>query len=402
MRSQDRLSQAEFIALMGMVMATIAFSIDAMLPALPAIAADLSPDDPNRVQLMITSFVFGMGLGTLITGPLSDAYGRKRVMLAGAGLYLAATLAAWMADSLTAMLVARVVMGIGAAGPRVVALAVVRDLYAGREMARIMSLILLVFTLIPALAPTLGYYIMAGFGWRAIFAAFAVFVILTAGWLMLRQPETLPPARRRPLSTAALWSATREVMGHRTARLSIFIQTLTLGMLFTLLSATQQIFDVTFDQGASFHLWFGAIAVAAASSSILNARIVVRVGMRAIVKGMYAAQIAISLALIAVTLVQPPYVIAFGAFVIWVWSNFFQAGLTIGNLNALAMEEMGHIAGLAASVIAAISTVGAVVLAAPVAAMFDGTPLPVAVGILAMASGALWLTSLIRRPGEVA
>ena len=400
MSADKKLSQGEFIALMGMVMATVAFSIDAMLPALAEIGTELSPQDLNRAQLMITSFVLGMGLGTFVTGPLSDAFGRKAVMLMGAGVYLVATLAAWVADSLTWMLAARVVMGMGAAGPRVVAMAMIRDLYAGREMAKIVSFVLLVFSLIPALAPTLGYFIMSAFGWRAIFPTFAIFVIVVSIWLMLRQPETLQPENRRPLSLRAIKDATAEMFAHPTARLSIFVQTLTLGMLFTVLSVTQQVFDVTFDQGAHFHLWFGGIAVCAASASFLNARIVVRLGMRAIIKGIYIAQIAMTVAMILITLMQPPYVIAFGAYVIWVTGNFFQAGLTIGNLNALAMEEMGHIAGLAASVIAAVSTVGAVFLAAPIAIMFDGTPLPMAFGTLVMASAALWLTTKIKRPGE--
>ena len=400
MSADKKLSQGEFIALMGMVMATVAFSIDAMLPALAEIGTELSPQDLNRAQLMITSFVLGMGLGTFVTGPLSDAFGRKAVMLMGAGVYLVATLAAWVADSLTWMLAARVVMGMGAAGPRVVAMAMIRDLYAGREMAKIVSFVLLVFSLIPALAPTLGYFIMSAFGWRAIFPTFAVFVIVVSIWLMLRQPETLQPENRRPLSLRAIKDATAEMFAHPTARLSIFVQTLTLGMLFTVLSVTQQVFDVTFDQGAHFHLWFGGIAVCAASASFLNARIVVRLGMRAIIKGIYIAQIAMTVAMILITLMQPPYVIAFGTYVVWITGSFFQVGLTIGNLNALAMEEMGHIAGLAASVIAAVSTVGAVFLAAPIAIMFDGTPLPMAFGILVMASVALWLTTKIKRPGE--
>jgi len=397
----QRLSQGEFIALMGMVMATVAFSIDAMLPGLPEIGAELSPSDLNRAQLMITSFVLGMGLGTFVTGPLSDAFGRRPVMIGGALVYIIGTIAAWFAQTLDFMLAARVIMGLGAAGPRVVAMAMIRDLYAGRDMARIVSFVMIVFTTVPAIAPTLGHYIMQAFGWRAIFMAFAVFTLATAAWLLLRQPETHAQENRRPLSFAALMTATREMFAHRTARLSIFIQTLTLGMLFTVLSSTQQVFDTTFGQGDTFHLWFGGIAVVSASASVLNARVVVRLGMRAIIKAMYTAQIFISAAMILITLLDLPYAITFAAYVVWVTSNFFQAGLTIGNLNALAMEEMGHIAGLAASVISSVSTVGAVLFAVPIALLFDGTPLPMAIGILVMSAGALWLTTLIRRPGEV-
>ncbi len=395
-----RLPQTEFIALMAMVAATVAFSIDAMLPALPEIGQALSPDNLNNAQLIITSFVLGMGVGTFFTGPLSDAFGRKPVMVGGAIVYVAACAVAWASSTLEVMLAARVVQGLGAAGPRVVAMALIRDLYGGPDMARILSFVMVVFALVPALAPTIGHYIILGFGWRAIFAAFMLFSITSLLWLMVRQPETLRPENRRPLSAAALASATKEMFAHDTARLSIFVQTLTFGMLFTVLSSTQQVFDITFGQGDVFHLWFGGIAIVAASASVLNARIVVRLGMRAIIKAMFMVQIAVTLLMIMITAADGPYWLAFGTYVVWVTGNFFQAGLTIGNLNALAMEEMGHIAGLAASVIAAVATIGGVLVAAPLALMFDGTPLPMAIGVLIASGVALWLTTKIKRPGD--
>ena len=395
------LPQAEFIALMAMVAATVAFSIDAMLPALPEMAAALSPDNLNNAQLIITSFVLGMGVGTLFTGPLSDAFGRKPVMIGGAVVYIIACAVAWQAQTLEVMLAARVVQGLGAAGPRVVAMALIRDLYAGSDMARILSFVMIVFALVPALAPTIGHYIVVVFDWHAIFLSFIVFSVISTLWLLIRQPETMTAEKKRPLSIRALWSAIKEMFAHRTASLSILIQTLTFGMLFNMLSSTQQVFDQTFGQGDVFHLWFGGIAIVASSAGFLNARIVGRLGMRAIIKAMYTAQIAITVVMIAITASDSPYWLAFGGYVLWVLSNFFQAGLTIGNLNALAMEEMGHIAGLAASVIAAISTIGAVIIAVPIALQFDGTPLPMAIGTLVCAVLALWLTTLIKRPGEV-
>lgn len=397
---QNALHRTEFIALMAMLTATVAFSIDAMLPALPDIGQALSPDNVNNAQLIITSFILGMGIGTFFTGPLSDAFGRKPVMVGGAIVYISACVVAWASSSLEMMLAARLVQGLGAAGPRVVAMALIRDLYGGPQMAQILSFVMMIFALVPALAPTIGHYIIIGFGWRAIFAAFILFSTITLIWLMIRQPETLSPENRRPLSIAALSSATVEMFTHRTARLSILVQTLTFGMLFTVLSSTQQVFDITFGQGDVFHLWFGGIAIVAASASILNARIVVRLGMRAIIKAMFAVQIALTLIMIVITAANGPYWLAFATYVIWVTGNFFQAGLTIGNLNALAMEEMGHIAGLAASIIAAVATIGGVAVAAPTAILFDGTPMPMAIGILIAASLALWLTKLIKRPGE--
>ena len=394
------LGQFEFVGLIAMLAASVAFSIDAMLPALPDIGEDLSPGNLNRAQLIITSFVLGMGLGTFITGPLADRFGRKTVILWGAVLYVCATAFAFFTSTLETMLAARVLMGLGASAPRVVAIALVRDLYSGREMARIMSFVMLVFSLVPALAPTLGAGIIAFSNWRGIFIAFAIFMTLITCWLMLRQPETLASENRRPLSVINLLSAVREVYTHPTARLATFVQTLSMGMLFSMLSSTQQVFDQTYSQGDTFHLWFGGIAVLAASASIINARLVGRLGMRPIVKTMMLAQIFMSLGMIFVVIIGLPNHIELLFYATWTISVFFQAGLTLGNLNALAMEPMGHIAGSAASVVTATATVGAVIIAIPVGLSFDGTPLPLAICIFVAACLALWLTTMIRRDSD--
>ena len=332
-----RLSQLEFVALIAMIMATVAFSIDAMLPALPAIAAELSPDAPNRAQLIVTSFVLGMGLGTFFTGPLSDWFGRKPVMIAGALIYCIAALVAWAAPTLEALLAARLLMGLGAAGPRVVVQALVRDLYTGRDMARIMSFAMLIFALVPALAPSIGMIIIAFAGWHAVFLAFVAFSGVTVVWLGLRQPETLTPALRRPLRFGPIFAAAGEVLRHPTTRLPIFIQTLAMGMLFAVISSTQQVFDLTYGQGAQFHLWFGGIAILAASASLLNARIVGRLGMRPIIKVTFLMQVGASALMITAVFAGLPNQIELLVYAAWTLTVFFQVGMTLGNLNALAI-----------------------------------------------------------------
>ena len=389
---QEPLSQAEFVALVAMLFSTIALAIDAMLPALPDIAAQLSPDAPNRAQLIITSFVLGMGLGTLVTGPLSDTFGRRPVILGGAALYMLGAALAWAAQSLELLLAARVLQGIGAAGPRVVAIALVRDLYAGRTMARIMSFVILVFTLVPAVAPMVGAAIIWVADWRAIFLAFMLFALAGAAWLALRQPETLLPERRRPFRPAALAEGVREILGNRLVRLTIAAQALCFAMLFATLSTVQPVFDVTFGRAEGFPLWFALIAVLAAPASVVNAQIVERLGMRAIVTVVLKIQVAFS-ALVAAAMLAGVLQgdLAFAVFFAWTVGIFFQAGLTLGNLNALAMAPMGHLAGLAASVSGALATIGSVLLAAPIGLMFDGTPLPLVLGVLGLAVGALAL-----------
>jgi DHA1 family bicyclomycin/chloramphenicol resistance-like MFS transporter len=398
MTDPRRLSQSEFIALTAMLFATIAFSIDAMLPAFPEIAAELTPADPNKAQLILTSFVLGMGAGTFIAGPISDALGRKRVILGGAALYILGASLAWAAQSLELVLAARVVQGLGAAGPRVVSLAMVRDLYSGRHMARVVSFAMMVFTLVPAIAPLLGSVIIAGFGWRGIFGAFVAFSLISAGWLWLRQPETHPPQARRPMQIAPLRAAIREVLTHRVIVTSIAVQMLGFGALFGTISSTQQIFDETFGRAASFPLWFALIAVISGTGSLLNAAIVVRLGMRFVISSTLVVQTVLSTGFAAITFagLWPDWAY-FPAYVAWTTSVFFMAGLTIGNVNALALEPVGHIAGMAASLVGSISTVAAVFIAAPIGLAFDGTPVPLAVGVLICTGAAALLMRTIPR-----
>ena len=260
-------------------------------------------------------------------------------------------------------------------------------------------------TLVPALAPSLGAVIIAFAGWRGVFWAFVVFAATFSLWMSLRLPETHPPARRRPFRAGALAAAAREMFGHRVVRISIAVQTLCYGMLFSMLSSVQPIYDVTFGRAETFPLWFGGIAVAAASASFLNAALVVRIGMRRIVTTILAVELAVSAVMIGLELAGLGGGPAFAAFVIWQGTVFFMAGLTVGNVNALAMEPLGHIAGLAASLIGAISTVLSVLLAIPVGLIFDGTPLPMAIAIAVEAGLALLLMLRLRdyqRPAPAA
>ncbi|MFL2779153.1 MAG: multidrug effflux MFS transporter [Paracoccus marcusii] len=392
---QQRLPLPEFIAMLAFLFATIAFSIDAMLPALPDIAADLTPDNVNRAQLILTTFVAGMGLGTLFAGPLSDALGRKRTITIGFGIYIAATIAAIYADSLELLLVARFVQGLGAAGPRIVGLALVRDLYEGREMARISSFVMMIFIMIPAVAPTLGAGIIAISDWHGVFLAFIAFALIGALWLNIRQAETLPPAARRPLRIGTLYSAAREVLSDRQVMLATLILTLGFGQMFGLLSSAQQLFGETYGKGENFHLWFAAMALLSGSGTVLNATFVMRFGMRRIAKWAYVMQTIVSgLALTLILSGVLPQGLEFPVFFFWAVSVFFMAGVTFGNLNALALQRMGHIAGMAASIVAAISTLAAVLIAAPVGLLYNGTAIPAITATL-ICSGLAW--ALMRR-----
>lgn len=379
-----QMPRGEFIALIAMMFATIAFSIDAMLPALPEIGEALSPGDLNRAQLILTTFVLGMGIGTFFTGPLSDTLGRKPVIYGGAALYIVSAAVAWRAQSLELLLMARVVQGIGAAGPRVVAMAVVRDLYSGRDMARMISVAMMIFSLVPAIAPLLGAGIIALAGWREIFLAFVMFSALTVLWIWLRLPESLPTEKRRPFRLPLMIKAVGEMFAHPTVRLSILVQVMCMGVLFTLLTMVQPVFDEVYGRGAEFPYWFGAIALVSSTASLLNAAVVVRLGMRRIVTWTLGVQIVLTTLVLALNALALPQTVLFGIFIAWQTSLFFMAGTTMGNLNAIAMEPMGHIAGMAASVIGSVATVCAAAIAAPVGLLFDGSILPLGIGILCM------------------
>ncbi|MEM8576977.1 MAG: multidrug effflux MFS transporter [Pseudomonadota bacterium] len=390
------MSRGEFVALIAMMFSTIAFSTDAMLPALPVIASELTPDAPNQAGLIVNTFILGLGLGTFLTGPLSDALGRKPVVYGGAALYVFGAALAWVSTSLEMILAARVIQGLGAAGPRVVSLAIIRDLFSGRDMARIISIAMMFFTLVPAIAPLLGAGLIAVAGWRAVFGAFVAFALIFTLWLGLRLPETLQRPLRRPLRWAAMMDAVRQMFTHPTVRLSIFVQTLVMTGLFATLTMVQPIYDQVYGRGDTFPFWFGVVALASGTASLLNAAIVTRFGMRRLVNAALLGQLAVSGAVLALMAVDMS--LAFGVFVVWKFGLFCQAGFTVGNLNAIAMEPMGHIAGTAASVIGAVATVFSALLAAPVALMFDGTPLPLILTVFIMAAAG---SVLMHRMGRI-
>ena len=394
------IGKVEFIALMAMMFATIAFSIDAMLPVLPDIAADIAPGGTAQAALILTSFVVGMGLGTFFMGPLSDAWGRKPVLYFGLGIYALGALLSWAAPSLEMMLAARVLQGIGASGPRVVSAAIIRDLYSGRAMASILSLTMMVFLLVPGIAPLIGALIADAFGWRAIFAAFLLFSVVLLIWFGTRMRETLPHADRRPLRWPLIRDAVRQMITHPTVRLSIAVQTLMMSILFFVLIMVQPIFDISFGRADSFPYWFGVIAVASGVSSLLNAAIVGRFGMRRLVTWALGVQVIVSSCFALYLVADLPGV--FVVYLFWQWGVMFQAGLTVANLNAIAMEPMGHIAGMAASVIGAVSTICGAIIASPVGLLFDGTPLPLVVLILVFCITASVLMQMMRRTEALA
>ena len=393
-----RISTPEFISLMAMLVATVAISIDAMLPALPDIAIQLTAKNPNQVQLILSAFIGGMALGTLVVGPLSDSFGRKNIIYVGAVIYISFSALCMFATDLETIVIARVFQGIGAAAPRVVSQALVRDLYSGREMARITSFIMIIFSIAPAVAPLLGAGLISLFDWRAIFVIFIIFAFISTIWTKIRIREPLRPEMRVPFQIKIFRAAFLEIISIGIVRVSIITLIFSYATLFTCILLIQQVFDQFFGRANSFPEWFAVIAAFSASASFLNSMLVMKLGMRRLISAALRVQIALSAFMLLMFWTGAiSGNLGFGFCVFWVFSLFFQAGLTFGNLTALAMEPLGHIAGTAASVISALATLGSVFLATIAGHFFDGTPVAMIISIALFASFGALSAHLLRR-----
>ena len=377
----------EFVPLVALLMSLVALATDAMLPALPAIGRDLGAPHPNDIQFVVTALFLGLGLGQILYGPLSDRTGRKPAIYAGLAVFMVGCVVSIFAPTFEAMLAGRILQGIGVAGPRIVIMALIRDLYAGPRMARLMSFAMAVFILVPAVAPALGQGILWLWGWRAIFATFFATAAVAFAWLALRQPETLPADRRRPFSPRAVGGAVREILGIRTA----VGYTLATGFAFSpfvaYLSSAQQIFQEAYRTGALFPLYFGVLALAIGGAALVNGRLVMKYGMRRL-SNVAAGCITL------VSLVAWAGAFAFdGLPPLWLFMSYLMAvflciGLLFGNLNALAMEPLGHVAGVGAAVVASLSTLVSVPLGGIIGQSFDGT-MYVQVGAFAVFGAAM-------------
>ncbi|MDE8347064.1 MAG: MFS transporter, partial [Acidocella sp.] len=244
----------QFVAMVAALMATNALAVDSMLPALGKIGASLGLAAANERQWVVTSYLLGFGAAQIIYGTLADRFGRKPVVLVALVIYIAASLAAALAGSFTLMMIARVIQGLGAAGTRVLAVSIVRDCYAGRRMARVMSLAFLVFLGVPVLAPSLGQLIMLVAPWRAIFVALAMFASVVAVWIVVRLPETLHPADRRRIEVAGIVKAARTTLSNRLSLGYTLAMTMVIGGMFGFINSAQQIFSQLFHTPRLFTL----------------------------------------------------------------------------------------------------------------------------------------------------
>lgn len=387
----SNVSFAEFVTLMAIMTAMTALSIDAALPALGEIGHALNILNSNDNQLIISLLFAGMAIGQIIYGPLSDSIGRKNSIYIGFGLYLLGCLFSILSTDLTTMLIGRFLQGLGAAGPRIVTIALIRDRYEGREMARVMSFIMSVFIFVPAVAPAFGQAILFVWEWEAIFVSFLLIGLLTLVWFALRQEETLLQADRVPFSLRHIYRGVKETCLNRTAFGYTIATGIILGAFLGYLSSAQQIFQDAYKTGDAFVLYFGLLSVAIGLASFLNARLVMRYGMRRISGNAIYTVAAVSALFYLFAYAYnglPP----FYSFMLYGSVTFFCMGLLFGNLNAMAMEPLGHIAGVGAAVVGSLSTFISVPLGVLIGRFYDGNILPLVAGfaVLGLLAGAVF------------
>jgi DHA1 family bicyclomycin/chloramphenicol resistance-like MFS transporter len=368
----------EFVALAAALMAAQAISIDAMLPALPTIGATLQVANPNRTQLVVTAYVIGMGIGQLFWGLLSDRYGRRPILVTGLVFYVIAAVLSGLATSFIALLALRLTHGVAAASV-VIARSAIRDLFSGRQMARVMSLTLILFLMIPVIAPTLGQLVLTFAPWRSIFLLFGAYASVVFLWVLLRMPETLHPEYRLTLNREQVARAIALVLGGRQSLCYTLAMAVMFGSILAYVAMVQPIFQYVFERAALMPAVFAICASSMAVTSYLNSRIVERLGMRAISQ----AGLFIFIGLTALhTLVALLGLERLWTFVLLQSVTMACLGLTGSNFGAMAMEPVGSVAGVGASLQGFVSTTGGALVGAAIGKWFNGSTLPLALGQL--------------------
>ncbi|URW74516.1 multidrug effflux MFS transporter [Sphingomonas donggukensis] len=394
--SQNRapIGFVEFVALIAALMALTALGIDSMLPALPAIADALDVAEPNRRQFVITAFMVGFAFAMLVYGPMTDRFGRRRVLVVALVGYVATNLLAAISGSFDLLLIARLASGAMVAGARTVTVALVRDCFSGRAMARVMSLAFIVFMAAPVLAPTFGQLILLFASWRWIFGGIALVTACILAWFVLRMPETLAIEDRRPLRLGLLVAGTKRVAGDRYAVGYTLAATMLQGALFGFIGSIQQIVFDVFRVPHLLAVVFASVAGTMAVGSFLNSRIVMKLGTRLISHTALIGFIIFAVAHLMISLSGAETLANFIVVQALMMACF---GLATSNFSAMAMENMGDIAGTAASLQGFVATLGAALIGAYVGQSYDGTTVPLYVGFTTMGVLALVIVLVAER-----
>ncbi|WP_298537128.1 multidrug effflux MFS transporter [uncultured Algibacter sp.] len=368
----------EFVALMASLMSIVALSIDALLPAIPEIGNHLNVMNSTDNQLLITMIFLGLGFGQLIFGPLSDSFGRKPIVYLGFIVFIIGSVICVSTKSFNMMILGRVLQGIGLSSPRSIALSMIRDSYNGDYMAKIVSIVVMFFILVPVVAPTLGQFLITYFNWESIFYVNLIFGVAVMVWFWQRQPETLPVKKRITFSSHLFIDGTKEFFKYKEAVAFTLVSGFITGSFMVYLSTAQQIFQEQYQLSDMFPYIFASLAISVGLATFMNSKLVTKYGMWNIA---YVAAVAYALiSIIYVVLYwsgnNPNIYILLSFFA----AQFFSVGFLFGNLRAIAMQPLGHIAGIGAAINGFVSTVMAVPIANYIGGFVTDSVLPLFIG----------------------
>ena len=371
-------SEFEFIVIMAALMSLVSLAIDALLPAMTNIGDTIGIINATNNQLLITMIFLGLGFGQLISGPLSDSYGRKPIIYIGFIVFAFASLICVFSTSLEMMIVGRIAQGIGLSAPRTISIAMIRDRFSGNYMAKVMSFVVAIFILVPVVAPALGKIMLDLYGWQSIFYSQLLFGLAVMLWLWKRQPETLKKENKRDFKLALLIAGLKEFIKHKNAVIFTFFSGCITGSFMVYLSASQLIFEQQYNLKDEFPFIFAGIALFIGIATFLNGTFVVRLGMFKLV----------SIFTIIFTLIPFVYIFLYSGetnpsiyvLVTFFGLQFFAIAFLFGNTRALAMEPIGHIAGIGAAINGFVSTIMAVPIATLIGSFINTTALPLFIG----------------------
>jgi DHA1 family bicyclomycin/chloramphenicol resistance-like MFS transporter len=384
----------EFVIVIASIMALNPLAMDMMLPALPQIGSAFHIAAGNRPQMVLSIFLVGFGVGQFVMGPLSDRFGRRPILLGGMVVYCVASLLAIAAPSFETLLLARALQGLGTSATRVIATSIVRDCYAGRRMASVVSLAMMVFIAVPVIAPSFGQAVMLLTQWRGIFIVLMIYGVLALIWSAVRMPETLPISGRRSLAIGEVLGAFRQTVTNRQTLGYALAAGGVQGSLFAFVFSSQQVFTEIYHLGHYFPLAFAAIAIGVAVAGFLNSRLVGRLGMRVISHSALVGFVAIGgIMLVAAKLQMLPL----APFMMLASLMMFAFGMMFANFTALAMEPQGHIAGTASSLYGSITTLLAIGIGMAIGQDYDGTLLPFATGFFLCTLAALGVVLVVEK-----
>ena len=384
----------EFVVIIASIMALNPLAMDMMLPALPNIRSAFQLADANRPQMVLSVFIIGFGVGQFVMGPLSDRFGRRPILLGGMVVYCAASLLAIAAPSFETLLLARALQGVATSATRVIATSIVRDCYAGRRMASVMSLTMMIFIAVPVVSPAFGQAVLLMAQWRGIFIVLMLYGVVTLVWSAMRMPETLAVANRRSLAVRDILDAFRQTITNRQTLGYAVVAGSVLGSLFAFVFISQQVFTGIYGLGLYFPLAFSGVAIGTAIAGFVNSRFVGRLGMRVMSHGALLGFVAIATIMLVTAKLR---MLPLPLFMLLSVSMMFAFGLMISNFTALAMEPQGHIAGTAASLYGSITTLLGISVGASIGQGFDGTLVPFATGFLLCTLAALAVVLVVEK-----